>query len=625
MPSTSAFYPEAEMPSDAPSATPASASLRRAGTLARSLWDSPIRGQAIGLLLIVIALTVFTVWLEVQLNTWQASFYNALQAKNIADFWQQMIRFCELAAAFIVAAVYRQYLQQMLQIRWRQQLTHHLTARWLRDHAHYRMQLAPQAEDNPDQRIAEDAGLFVSSTLDLLLDFINALLTLVSFIAILWVLSSEITLHLGSRDMTVPGYLVWVALIYALAGSWLTQRVGRPLIALNFGQQRAEADFRFALARMREHGDAIALQRGEVSERRHLRERFAQLVHNWRAIMTRQKRLTWVTSAYGQIAIVFPYFAAAPAYFLGRLTLGGLMQGASAFGKVQDALSWFITAYASIANWRATVERIARFEDAAAAAHSETEPRIELATGAANALRITDLLLALPDGCGLTHIPELVVNRGDWLLIEGPSGIGKSTLLRACAGVWRYGSGRIELPSPRPMFVPQRPYLPLGSLRTALAYPRRPNWLSDQTAREALEAVGLAALCDSLDLEARWHTRLSLGEQQRIAFARVLLQRPAWVFLDEATSAVDITAEAQLYGLLRAARPDSTVISVGHRTSLRALHTRHTVLEAHVSAATLPASEFPSEQAPETVPHGTNPLDATPFPPPAFALKETMP
>ena len=296
-----------------------SGSLTRAFRIAAQAWPSPIRWQIGGLLVAVVALTIGTVWLQVQINTWQGAFYNALQGKNQADFLHLLMRFCGLAAAFIVAAVYRQYLQQMLQIRWRTQLTDRLLMRWLDNHAHYRMQLNGKAEDNPDQRIAEDAGMFVSSSLDLTLGFINALLTLLSFIGILWALSAEISLDLAGHTFSFPGYLVWIACAYAAAGSWLAHLIGRPLIGLSFQQQRVEADFRFALARMRENADAVALQDGEPGERRTLVTRFARLVENWRAIMTRQKRLTWMTASYGQIAVIFPYFVAAPAYFVGKL------------------------------------------------------------------------------------------------------------------------------------------------------------------------------------------------------------------------------------------------------------------------------------------------------------------
>ncbi len=558
--------------------------LHDAWAIARPYWFSEDRWAGRALLVAVIALNLGIVAINVMLNKWNLAFYNALQDKNYDIFLQQLLRFTWLAGSFIVVAVYELYLNQMLQIRWRRWLTDRYLTAWLEGGSYYRMQLVAGETDNPDQRIAEDVRLFIAGasgiggTLGLAIGGMRAVVTLISFVTILWGLSGAFTLPwIG---LTIPAYMVWAALLYAIVGTWLTDLIGRPLVRLNFNQQRYEADFRFNLVRFRENTEGVALYRGEADELRGFRERFAAVVNNWWGIMRQRKRLTGFQSGFAQIAIIFPFVVAAPRYFRGEIQLGGLVQTASAFGQVQDALSYIVSSYTELAEWRAVVERLAGFGRAIERAHAEAAVegiRRTEEDGAALALKDVDLLL--PGGRPLMHGVDLTFRRGDNALISGPTGSGKSTLFRAIAGIWPFGRGEISMPAHgRVLFLPQKPYLPIGTLREVVSYPNLPGAVDDAVLRETLEAVGLSEMAGRLDESAHWALRLSPGEQQRIAFARALVQKPDWLFLDEATSAVDEDGEARLYTLLRDRLPNTTLLSVGHRSSLRSFHTRQLVL-----------------------------------------------
>jgi putative ATP-binding cassette transporter len=561
--------------------------LRDAWTIARPYWFSEDRWAGRGLLVAVIALNLGIVAINVMLNKWNLAFYNALQDKNYDIFLQQLLRFTWLAGSFIVVAVYELYLNQMLQIRWRRWLTERYLNAWLEGGAYYRMQLVGGETDNPDQRIAEDVRLFIAGagggggTLGLAIGGMRAVVTLVSFVTILWGLSGAFTLPwIG---LTVPAYMVWAALLYAIVGTWLTDLIGRPLVRLNFNQQRYEADFRFNLVRFRENTEGVALYRGEADELRGFRERFAAVVKNWWGIMRQRKRLTGFTAGFGQAAIIFPFVVAAPRYFRGEIPLGGLVQTASAFGQVQDSLSYIVTSYTELAEWRAVVERLAGFGRAIERAHAEASVQgIRRTEEDSSSLGLKDVDLLLPGGRPLMEGVDLTFRRGDNALISGPTGSGKSTLFRAIAGIWPFGRGEIRMPAQgRSLFLPQKPYLPIGTLREVVSYPNLPGAVDDAVLRETLEAVGLPDLVGRLDESAHWALRLSPGEQQRIAFARALVQRPDWLFLDEATSAVDEVGEERLYTLLRDRLPNTTLLSVGHRSSLRAFHARQLVLTPH--------------------------------------------
>jgi putative ATP-binding cassette transporter len=549
--------------------------LRDAWAMTHPFWFSEERWAAWGLLLAVIALNLATVYINVLLNKWNNTFYDALQDKNYAIFLHQLIRFSWLAGLFIVFAVYQFYLNQMLQIRWRRWLTERYLRGWLTEGAYYRMQFVAGKADNPDQRVAEDVPQFIASTLNLGIGGMRAVVTLISFVAILWGLSG--TLTIPGSSIRLPGYLVWAALLYALAGTWLTDWIGRPLVRLNFDQQRYEADFRFNLVRFRENAEGVALYHGEADELHTFRGRFGSIVRNWWGIMRQQKRLTWLTAGYGQAAIIFPLVVVAPRYFRGQILLGGLMQTAAAFGQVQDSLSFIVSSYTDIAAWRAVVERLAGFQSALELAHIQAATNVGIHHADANggSLIVDGVELDLPGGQPLIADVNLSFGRSESALLSGPSGAGKSTLLRAIAGIWPFGRGEIRVPSnTRVLFLPQKPYLPIGTLREAVSYPMPAGGVEETTLREVLDAVGLPGLAGRLEETSHWALQFSPGEQQRIAFARALVQKPDWLFLDEATSAVDEATETRLYRLVRDRLPRTTLFSVGHRATLRPFHDR---------------------------------------------------
>jgi vitamin B12/bleomycin/antimicrobial peptide transport system ATP-binding/permease protein len=553
--------------------------LRDAWRLAKPYWSSEEKWSAWGLLLAVIALNLAGVYISVRINTFQRDFFNAIQEYDWSAFWEQLALFVVLAAADVSFTVYQVYLQQMLQIRWRRWLTKRYLDTWLDARAYYRLQLQDGGTDNPDQRISDDLDRFTRQSLGLTVGtagFLNAGVTLLSFLGILWALSGSAELPLGPLGtVVIPGYMVWCALLYAVGGTWVTFKIGRPLVRLNFERQRYEADFRFSMARLRENTESVALYGGEGQERRNFLDRFASVVVNFRSIMSRIKRLNWYTNAYNLVAIVFPYLVASPRYFAKEMTLGDLQQTADAFGQVQQSLSFIVTAYTEIAEWQSVVQRLAGFEARAREiANAARAPQaIEVSRGGSG-VAVDALELDLPDGTPLLRDVSFTVTAGESLLIAAPTGTGKSTLLRAIAGIWPFGRGRVRLGDGTVLFLPQRPYLPLGSLRTAVLYPNEDEDVPPERIAAALKQVGLAGLSGELDAVENWAQRLSLGEQQRIAFARVLLTEPAIVFLDEATSALDEESEAALYGILRRAPWRPTIVSVGHRTTLRALHQR---------------------------------------------------
>ena len=534
------------------------------------------------LLAAVVACELSIVGITVMLNQWNNRFYNALQDRNWDAFVSELLFFGLLAAAFIVLAVYQLYLNQWLQIRWRQWMTKTYLGHWLDGANHYRMQLQGDAADNPDQRITEDIQLFVERTLTIGIGLLSAVVTLGSFVLILWGLSDAAPLHLFGSEWAIPGYLVWAALIYALLGTVLTHWIGWPLVQLNFNQQRFEADFRFNLVRVRENSEQIALLNGEPAETDRLLARFGRVVGNWMLIMTRTKQLTFFTAGYQQLSIIFPYVVVSPAYFAGKVQLGGLMQTASAFNSVQSALSFFVTAYRQLAEWRAVIQRLAGFQLAVVAARAAavTPPVVEVAPSAGKAVELHDLAVGLPGGVPLVAADDVAVPAGDRVLVTGPSGSGKSTLFRAIAGIWPFGSGRVAVPrDARLMMLPQRPYFPVGTLSEAVTYPAEPGAYDPGQIAEALGAVGLPALVARLDEEAHWNRMLSLGEQQRLGLARALLQAPDYLFLDEATASLDEPSEAALYRLLQERLPGTTIVSIGHRGTLVAFHRRRLALE----------------------------------------------
>ncbi|MBS9478769.1 ABC transporter ATP-binding protein/permease [Ancylobacter radicis] len=541
------------------------------------------RGGA--LLAAVVALEVGWVYATVLINTWNAAFYNAIQEKDYPAFTHQLWLFAFYAAASIAIAVYQIYLRQWLQIRWRTWMTDKYLSAWLANETHYRLRLKGDLADNPDQRIADDINAYISQTISIFIGLLNAVMTLLSFAVILWGLSGDFAFNLFGGEWRIPGYLVWAAFAYAALGTFLAHLIGRVLVKLNFDQQRFEADYRVDLVRVRENGEQIALMQGEKVERARLLDRFGHVVHNYWGIMIAQKRLTWFTAGYGQLSVIFPFVVVAPAYFAGTIQLGQLMQTGSAFGQVQGSFSFFINAYSTLAEWKSVVDRLIGFQRSVEHTQAETlrgAYRQVPAQGGAP-LMVSDMEVRLPDGRALLSVEALGVQRGERVLLTGPSGSGKSTLLRAIAGIWPYGHGEVAVaPGGRVLTLPQRPYLPVGSLRGALAYPDPMERYSDEELREALEAVGLPDFAGRLDERGLWPSIMSGGEQQRLSVARALLVRPDVLLLDEATSALDEASEGALYRMLRERLPQTALLSIGHRSTLIELHETHIALERTV-------------------------------------------
>jgi len=553
-------------------------------SIARPYWQSEERWPARGLLALVVFLNLALVGMSVLLSYWNREFFNALQEKRADAFWQllfwwqdtdsgPMPGFVFVAALYILIAVYQLYLRQALQIRWRRWLTREYLQDWLADRAYYRIALTDPGTDNPDQRIAEDLRDFVDSTLALGLGLLRSIVTLFSFILVLWGLSGSFTLF----GIEIPGYMVWVALVYSVLGTLLAHWIGRPLIRLNFNQQKVEADFRYALVRFRDNAEGIALHGGEADEQRGLAARFQRLIENWWSIMVATKRLTFFTAGFAQVAAVFPIVVASPAYFRGAIPLGGLTQTANAFGEVQGALSWVVDNYRELTSWRATVQRLVGFMAAIAAARAATRngDGVQATRQPGPDLRIEDVTLTLPDGRVLIGGASARIAPGERVLVAGASGSGKSTLFRAIAGIWPFGKGRIAVPEgARVLFLPQRAYLPLGTLRRALCYPLDAASVPEERLQAALADAGLGHLAARLDEEESWDRRLSGGEQQRVALARALLVQPDWLFLDEATASLDPEGERAFYETLRTKLPQASIVSIAHRPAVAEHHER---------------------------------------------------
>ena len=577
--------------------------LKDAWRLARPYFmESEEKWSARGLLAAIVALNLIMVGMTVVLSYWRNEFYNALQDKNWEVFIDLLFTyrdtpsglmpgFCGLAAALIAISVYQVYLNQWLQIRWRTWMTTVFLEQWMSDRAYYRIGLTNEhsavGTDNPDQRIAEDLREFCQETLSLSLGLLSKVVSLISFAGILWGLSGAFEIW----GISIPGYMFWVAVVYAIVGSIFTHLVGRPLASLNFRQQRVEADFRYALVRVRENTEGIALYRGEAEEKGNLLHRFGAVIGNWRAIMARTKLLNTLIVGYEQVAVIFPVVVAAPRYFSGGIQLGGLMQTIGAFGQVENALSWFVSAYASLASWRAVVERLTTFSSAVAGARASANGGFTRVESADGTVQLRNVTLNLPNGTHLLENADLVLTPNQSVVFSGRSGSGKSTVFRMLAGIWPFGQGQVAIP-PNALFIPQRPYIPLGTLRHVVAYPHAPAVYAQTDIAQALVAAGLGHLIDHLDQDDNWTQRLSGGEQQRIALARALLAKPDWIFLDEATASLDPEAEAELYATLRERLPNTTLVSIAHRPSVAELHDRKIVLRRDATSTRAGAGTF---------------------------------
>ena len=624
----------------------------RVWALAAPYFKSEDKWKARGLLLAIVLLNLGTVYMAVQFNDWYRLFYDALEKRNQPVFWQQLGRFSYLAVFAIVIAVYKFYLTQLLEMRWRGWMTRNYLTRWLSNHAFYKLELArfaaprdasaadPHAPDsltnrtseagshfnnpdNPDQRIQEDLNLFTTYTISLSMGLLNSVVTLVSFIGILWALSGSFSFTWAGSSYTIPGFMVWAALAYCAVGSVLTHYIGRRQISLNFFQQRYEADFRHHMVRVREYSESIALDKGEKVERAQLDNRFSKVLANYLNLIKAQKGLIWFTTFFSQAAVIFPFVVAAPRFFSGAIQLGELIQISSAFGRVQDALSWFVDNYSSLAAWRATTDRLTSFEDniVVAAQASKGSTAIDsialssapsVGAGASPLLLAQGLSVRLPGGPVLVDQVSLKASPGDSVLLKGPSGSGKSTLFRTFAGIWPFSTGQTQLPDDA-MFIPQRPYFPDGLLRDALAYPQPAAQYSDEELTTALQNALLPQLVSRLDDKDAWGQKLSGGEQQRLAIARVLLKKPSWIFADEATSALDEPAEEALYARLKAqvTNAGGGLVSIAHRPSVAAFHNKQWAFEKlpesagalyGVRESTLPGRNDPDRMPPLSQP-----------------------
>ncbi len=544
-------------------------------------WNSEEKKSARLYLAAIITLTIAAVYMTLLLNEWFNSFYSALQNYDSDAVYRGLLRFTGLAFAHIAFAVYSYYLQQRLALRWRKWMTKNYLAKWTGQQMYYRLEMFSQGTaDNPDQRISEDINLFTARTLSFMSGLLRSATTIVCFIFVLWNLSEVLSFSAAGQEIHIYGYLVWTALAYSVLGTWITHKVGHRLVSLNYLQQKLEADFRFSMVRLREMAESVAFYNGAAKEEAFLSNRFMTLLRNTLFIIKKQKQLSWLTNSYAQIAIIFPFVVAVPRYLSQNISLGGLMQIANCFGKVQDAMSYFVDVYASLAEWQSCAERLLSFDKHIAAIEKETEEKSGslVREETHDRLRLADVTISVPAMDENKRTREIIsstsctIKSGEHVILKGPSGSGKSTLLRTLAGFWPYVKGHISMPAPSEMmFIPQKPYIPMGTSAEAASYPL--ETADEEILSPLLVECGLSHLMEKTDTEADWSHILSLGEQQKLAFVRVFLRKPKWVFLDEATSAMDEETEEKMYRLLTAL-PGTTVISIGHRSTLDKWHDR---------------------------------------------------
>jgi vitamin B12/bleomycin/antimicrobial peptide transport system ATP-binding/permease protein len=584
--------------------TPGKGAVAQLGTLLRALGASSERRHLVLLTSGIVAVLCATAVGQIRLNAWQGSFYDALEKRDLHAFAHQVVVFIVIVSVLLVLAVSQTWLHEMTKVRLREWLTHDLLDEWLAPKRAYRLQFAGAIGVNPDQRMQEDARHLTELSAGLGVGFLQSSLLLVSFLGVLWVLSANVVFVVGGHSFSIPGYMVWCALAFALAGSWLSWRVGRPLIQLNYDRYSYEADLRFALVRDSEHAEGIALYGGEPDERRLLEGIVDRLIGIMRQLANGLARLTWITSGYGWLALVAPIIVAAPGYFGGSLSFGGLMMVVGAFFQVQQSLRWFVDNFAGIADWRATLSRIVNFRDALLSVEDlhRDVPRIEIIDHPAGKLALDDVTLFLPVGEAALDATHIEVSPGERILIVGGPGTGKTALVLALAGLWPWGSGTIRMP-PRAstLFMRERPYLPLGTLRCAIAYPAQPGHLDKEATCSALQRVGLDYLASSLDRDARWDRTLSLDEQQRLAFARLLLHAPRWVFLDDALSALDVGPRQALMSVFNGPLSGAAVISTSRTPEQDHFYNRVFALHRLPGGAHLRLRPYDGSQQPKPV------------------------
>jgi len=544
--------------------------------IARAYWFSKEKWSAWGLLITVVALNLGIVYILVLLNIWQVNFYEVIQKYDYNGFVVAICQYSLLAAILVVIRGYQIYARLTLHIRWRRWMTEEYLTDWLANKTYYRLQLAiGQDTDNPDQRISEDIELFVWLTLRLSLDLLQDVVTVLSFIVILWNLSGVLYITCFGYQLPVYGYLVWMAIVYAALGTYWTVKTGRPLVKMDFDQQRYEADFRFNLMRLRENGESIALYGGEKQEQINCRSGFNKIMNNYLRIILIRQKLMWLTSGYTQVSAIFASLVAAPRYFSSYIQLGQMFQIVDAYNHVQTGFSFVVDSFTRLAHWRAVVNRLNNFLVSMELVRSQVAHlyNLDVCREKSKEYSVKNLNVFLPSGSNLIENFSLTIKPKERLLIMGPSGSGKSTLLRTLAGIWPYASGKVTVPKgDKVMFVPQKPYLPLTSLLVILSYPGLEEEVSEEYIKTLLTICKLDHLSGQLHSIVDWSQALSLGEQQRVAFIRMLLQKPQWLFLDEATSALDEGTEQSVYETIMKSLSQTAIISVGHRRTLLNYH-----------------------------------------------------
>jgi vitamin B12/bleomycin/antimicrobial peptide transport system ATP-binding/permease protein len=530
------------------------------------LWASPQRTKIVLLSAAIIVVIGATAYGQIMLNAWNRPFYDAITRKDLRAFLFQLTVFGGIAGALLVLNVAQTWLNQAIKVKLREGLAYDILNEWLKPKRAFRLMQAGEIGDNPDQRIHEDSRHLTELSADLAIGLLQSSLLLGSFISVLWALSNNVTFHLDERRFSIPGYMVWCALASAGAASWLSWLVGRPLVPLNAERYAQEAELRFALVRLNEHIDNVALYGGEEDEKLHIVAQLRRVLQVMWQTVNASTRLTWITAGYGWFTIIAPIVVAAPGYFGGDISFGALMMAVGAFMQVQQTLRWFIDNFSTLADWRATLLRIANFRETVVTMDrlGVSENRIEFVKAADGKLAFENLQVATPTGCTMLSERHVEIAQGDRVLIVGEPGTGKTILFRAIAGLWPWGSGQIGMPSSVDvMFVARQPYVPLGTLRAGLAYPASETAYSDEQFAVALKSAGLDRLCSSLDINERWDRELSDDEQQLLVFARILLNKPRWVVIDEAFDAMDEDTRERIFALLNDDLKDTTIIHIG--------------------------------------------------------------